>query len=143
MSDPAPRVSRLAGRLRDDRGAATAEAAVVMPLIAALAVVLIAVGIVWSQQLRVESAARTAAREAARGESVEAATAAARRVAGPEAAVELRRSGAWVDVEVRRQVTPAAGPLLGPLAVTVRGSATAHLEPQLLGDPAGGAHAPA
>lgn len=124
-------------RLRDDRGTATAETAVVLPMVVLLVAVLAFVGLSLTQQVRVESAARTAAREIARGEDTAAAVSAARRVAGPGAIVQVERDGAWVRVEVSRRVGATPGGLLSGVAVTVRGTAVARLEPQLLDGVAG------
>ena len=70
---------------RDERGAVTAETAVVLPMIAVFAVGLawlVSLGVV---EVRAQDAAREAARVVARGESVAAGTAYARRVATPGA----------------------------------------------------------
>lgn len=118
--------------LRGDRGSATAETAVVLPVVVLLVVVLAFVGIAGAQQVRVESGARAAARELARGEDEAAAVAAAHAGAGPGARVAVTREGPYVRVEVSEILRPAGrGPLSG-LSITIRGRATARLEPQLL-----------
>jgi Flp pilus assembly protein TadG len=91
----------------DERGAVTAETAVVLPMIAVFAVGLawlVSLGVV---QVRAQDAAREAARVVARGESVAAGTAYARRVATSGADVSVARDGATVVVTVR---APVEGP---------------------------------
>lgn len=124
-------------RVRDDRGSATAETAIVLPVVVVLMLVLALVGVAGSVQVRAEAAARAAARELARGEDEGAATLAARRIAGADARVSIAREGPWVRVEVRRVLRPTVrGPLAGA-SVAVTGHAQARLEPQLLGASAG------
>lgn len=117
---------------RDDRGSATAETAIILPVLLVMVVLLAIVGAGLSSHVRAEGAARSAARELARGEDESAAAAAARLTACPDARVEVTRSDPWVRVRVTCTIHPlGAGPLAGA-AFTAEGQATARLEPQLL-----------
>lgn len=129
MSPWRARSSRL---VRDDRGSATAETAVVLPVVLVLVAVLAFLGLGIIEHVRVESAARVAARELARGEDTAAAITAARRVAGPGARVDVARTGPWVEVTVTRRIAAGRSVALAGFGVTVTGTATARLEPQLL-----------
>lgn len=112
------------GRRRRERGAVTAEMAVGLPALTVLLAALLTGAAAGVTQLRVQEAARTAAREVMRGQD-EQAVGAARRVAGQEAAVELQEAGGWVQVEVSAGLD---APLLRWLPVTLRASATAPAE---------------
>src|SRR5690606_35957890 len=76
-----PRSAR-SSRLRDDRGSATAETAIVLPVVVVMVVVVLLTGAGLGAQLRLEGAARGAARELARGEDPAAAVAVAERIGG-------------------------------------------------------------
>lgn len=114
--------------VRGERGAVTAEAAVVLPLIAVFAM-----GLVWLlalgvSQARVVDAAREAARVAARGDSLVEARSWGERVAPEGATVRIDRGGSSVVVRV---AAPMAGPggLLDFLPdYTVRAEAVAAVE---------------
>jgi Flp pilus assembly protein TadG len=114
---------------RDDRGSATAEAAVVLPaVVVVLALMVWGIGVAGAQ-LRCIDAARAAARAAARGESAGATVAAARDIAPADAHVGVRREGERVSVVVTATVRPP-GPVLSRLgAIAVRGWATGAAEP--------------
>ncbi|MGY5765564.1 TadE family type IV pilus minor pilin [Brachybacterium sp. DNPG3] len=127
--------SARSSRLRDDRGSATAETAIVLPVVVVMVLLILVVGTGMSMQVRLESAARTAARELARGEDPAVAAAAAQRVAGDDARVSIAGDGAWVVVTVSRELRVADGPLAGG-SWTLDADAAARLEPQLLGSPA-------
>ncbi len=102
----------------------TAEAALVLPLVAVFCLVLVWLITVGVGQVMVVDAARDAARAVARGDDDAAATRAARRTAGLDAAVTVRRKGAMVSVTVSERVA-APGWLLVPLpGVTVRSTAS-------------------
>lgn len=108
------------------RGAVTAELAVGLP-----AVVLLLAGVLTgvaagATQLRVEEAARAAAREIMRGSGAEA-EGAARRIAGPDALVTVSANGEWMQVEVSSSV---AAPLLDQLPLEL--TATAAVLPESL-----------
>ncbi len=106
----------------------TAEAALVLPLIAIFALALVWLMTVGIAEVRVVDAARDAARAVARGDDDTAAAAAARRTAGSGAGVVVRRSGGLVSVTVTERVSPP-GWLLVPLpSVTVSSSSSVEAE---------------
>ena len=82
-------------------------------------------------QRRLESAARGAARELARGEDQAVAVAAAERIGGPGTQVAVSGSGEWVRVEVTRTLDAPSG-ALGGASWALSADAEARLEPQLL-----------
>ncbi|MDO5662797.1 MAG: TadE family type IV pilus minor pilin [Brachybacterium sp.] len=128
MTPRRPRSSRL----REDRGSATAETAVVLPVVVMLVLVLGLAGSGLALQVRLETGARAAARELARGEDEGSAIAAAREVAGPSADVSISREGDLVRVRVTRELRASSGILAGarwPLAA----EAVARVEPHLVG----------
>lgn len=126
--DPASEQRRTYAGPGEDSGMVTAETAAVLPVLA----LLLAFGL-WAQsavgaQTRCDDAAREAARLSARGEPVAVVEAAARRAAPQGAGVVLAR----VDDQVRVVVTVKIGPRGGRLpSITVSGSATALLEPEV------------
>lgn len=111
---------------QSDRGSATAETAVVLPVVVvAVAVVLAAAG-VGNAQLRCQDAARAGARVLARGEGAPAAhsTVLAAAPAGARSTLTGARDGpAQVHVEV--SVTPLGGGPSGAWRVGLACSATA------------------
>jgi hypothetical protein len=115
---------------RRERGAVTAEAAVVIPLLLA-----VTLGLVWCvalavTQVRVVDAAREVARSAARGDSDAAASARGLQVAPEGAQVQVSRSS---DAVTARVVVDVRGPggLFGFLPpVPVSADAVATMEPQ-------------
>ena len=125
-----PRSSR-SSRLRDDRGSATAETAIVLPVVVVMVMVVLLTGAGLGTQLRLESAARGAAREMARGEDPSAATAVAQRIGGEGTAVEITTAGDWARVEVTRTLRAPAGSLSGA-SWDLSADAEARLEPHLL-----------
>lgn len=118
--------------LQEDRGSATAETAIVLPVILVLVLVLAVAGTGLATSLRLEGAARAAARELARGESEGSAATAAREVAGPDVHVDVSRREPWVQVRVTRELHAPAG-LLRTASWHLEATASARLEPQLLG----------
>lgn len=114
---------------QQDRGSVTAETAVALP--ALVVVLLLAVWVLAcvAAQLRCVDAARVAARELARGESVATATAAARPVAPQGAAVRVQRDGDRVEVLVTARVRPLGGLLALAPAAPVSARAVALAEP--------------
>ncbi|MEW2191209.1 TadE family type IV pilus minor pilin [Streptomyces microflavus] len=115
---------RGAYRLRDrDRGAVTAEAAVVIPVLVAFAMVLLWALVAASAQIRCVDAARAGARAAARSEPEAAVLAAARDAAPRGARVAVGRAGELWRVTVE---APAPGP--AALALTLSAEAAALAE---------------
>jgi hypothetical protein len=117
------------GRGRDETGAVTAEAAVVLPV-----VLLFALGLAWlvalgATQVRALDAARETARAVARGESDEASIGLGRRVATEGARITVRDEGDTVEVTVDAPVRGPGG-LFGFLpAYHARARAVAAEEP--------------
>lgn len=125
-----PRSAR-SSRLRDDRGSATAETAIVLPVVVVMVMVVLLTGAGLGTQLRLESAARGAARELARGEDPSAAAAIAQQIGGEGTAVEISTGGEWARVEVTRTLQAPAGALSGA-SWELSADAEARLEPHLL-----------
>lgn len=132
---PAPRVTnpvatrRAWGATRRlQRGAVTAETAVVLPVLVAFVLALVWVISLAAAQVRVVDAAREAARAAARGDPAATAVAWGRRVAPDGASIQLSRQGGGVVVEVTAPVRGPGG-LLGFLpGVTVHARSVAAAE---------------
>ena len=125
-----PRSAR-SSLLGDDRGSATAETAIVLPVVVVMVVVVLLTGAGLGTQIRLESAARGAARELARGEDPAAASAVAQRVGGEGTTVSISTGGEWARVEVSRTLQAPAGPLAGAIW-ELSADAEARLEPHLL-----------
>ena len=120
---------------RGERGAVTAEAAVVLPVLVALTLGLVWLVAVAATQVRVVDAARETARVAARGESDAAAAAAGRAVAPTSTVIEIDRDGEVVRVVTTAQVEGPGG-IFGLLpGVDVRSRAVARVEPAAGGAP--------
>lgn len=117
---------------RDQRGAVTAEAALVMPVLAAVTLALVWMLGLAVAQVRVTDAAREAARAVARGDPLDEARALAR-TAAPGAEVQIDAGGQRVRVHVVRTVRPP-GDLLGHLA-GARVEATAEALAEGVGGP--------
>ncbi|MFK8912375.1 TadE family type IV pilus minor pilin [Streptomyces sp. YS-3] len=109
--------------LRADRGFVTAEAAVVIPALAAFALALLWGLMAAAAQIQCLDAARAGARAAARSEAEQEVLAAARSAAPPGARVALRRDGDLWRVRVE---APTPGP--HALALTLSGDAAALAE---------------
>ncbi|GAA1536225.1 TadE family protein [Brevibacterium picturae] len=90
-----------------DAGTATAEFAVVMPAIVLLIIVLTGAAAVGFSQLRAFDAARSAAREIARGEPQAAVVTEAKKHAGHASDVRVRSEGGYSTVTVTIEL-PAA-----------------------------------
>ncbi|MFC7976576.1 TadE family type IV pilus minor pilin [Streptomyces cinereoruber] len=115
---------------RSDRGFATVEAAMVLPVLALFTVTLLWSLFTAAAQIRCVDAARAGARAAARSEPVAAAEAAARTAAPEGARVTVTRSGELWQVTVE-----AAAPGPRGLGLTLRAEAAALAEDTgLLGD---------
>ena len=122
-------------RRRDDGGQAVVELALVLPLVVALLLAVLQVGLVVRDQVLVVHAAREAAREAA----VDPDPAAARRAAAEGSGLpterlqvtvsERGRPGSRVRVDVRYRA-PTDVPLVGAAigSLTLRASATMRVE---------------
>ncbi|MER8197030.1 TadE family type IV pilus minor pilin [Streptomyces microflavus] len=106
-----------------DRGAVTAEAAVVIPVLVAFAMVLLWALVAASAQIQCVDAARAGARAAARSEPEAAVLAAARDAAPSGARVAVGRAGELWRVTVE---APTPGP--AALALTLRAEAAALAE---------------
>ena len=118
-----------ASRARTQRGAATAESMVVLPVVVAVALGLVWVLALGVAQVRVVDGAREAARVAARGEGGAAAATAARRVAPEGAQVRVRRTDDLVTVHVAVAVAGPGGLFAMLPEVTVASRADAVVEP--------------
>ncbi len=101
---------------RADRGAVTAEAALVLPLLVAVTAALCWLLAVGAAQVRAVDAAREAARAVARGDDPETARSLARRISPEATSVSVVRSGDEVRVEV-------SGGVPGPLGAAGLGGA--------------------
>ncbi|MEE1621347.1 TadE family type IV pilus minor pilin [Zafaria sp. Z1313] len=106
-----------------ERGSSTAETAVLLPAVALLLVVVLAAGAVGSTQVRLEEAARAAARELARGEPAGSARAAAQRVAGTSASVDIGAAAGYHSVSVSAGIGVPG--LEGRFVLTARAEARA------------------
>lgn len=113
------------GRARGQRGAVTAELAVAMPALALLLVALLTAASAGITSLRVQEAARSAAREVQRGQP-EQAVSGARRIAGQDAEVQLLQEGGWIQAQVTAELQ---APLLRWLPVRLSASASVPAEP--------------
>lgn len=111
MSSPLTRRRRRPVGGRGERGAATAELALVLPLLVAVTAGLVWVLAVGSAQLRVVDAARETARAIARGDDRAAAADLGRRVAPEGSDIRVTAEGRQVRVEVSGSV-PGPGGLL-------------------------------
>ncbi|WP_435741935.1 TadE family type IV pilus minor pilin [Nocardioides sp. SYSU DS0663] len=116
---------RRAGRCRDQRGAATAELALVLPSLVAVTAGLVWLLAVGAAQVQVVDAAREAARAAARGDDDAAAVARGERVAPPGSTVTLTRSGGEVVATASGEVDGPGGLFDALPSVRVSASATA------------------
>lgn len=113
---------------RGDRGAATAELALGLPLLVAVTAGLVWMLAVGTAQVRVVDASREAARAVARGDDPGSASVLARRIAPDGADVAITTSGNQVIVTTTAQVTGPGGLLGGMPGVTVTSEAVALLE---------------
>ena len=116
-------------RERDsDAGYATAEAAVVLPVLLTVLALAVWVLVCVNAQLRCVDAARAAARVAARGDSASTSARAGQALAPRGAHVQIRIDGSQVRVEVTAQVRPFGAALRLLPAVRVDARAVAELE---------------
>jgi Flp pilus assembly protein TadG len=117
----------MTNRVGEDRGMVTAEMAVVLPALAVVLVFALWSVVAVTAQLRCVDAAHTAARAMARGETPDAAVAAARVAAPAGAQVVVSRSGDLVVVEVRATAR-LPGPWSGAPGLSLSGRAVAPVE---------------
>lgn len=116
-------------RCRGERGAVTAETAVVLPLLALFTLAMVWLVCVGLTQVRAMDAAREVARAAARSESTAAAIALGRQVAPSGSSISVHDSAETVAVTVSSPVRGPAGILGGLVGVRVTGRAVAAQEP--------------
>ena len=103
-------MSRSVGAVRrDERGAVTAELAMGLPVLVAVALGLVWLLAVGAAQVRVVDAAREGARASSRGDATGEVIGRASEVAGPGSRVSLSRAGGAVTVTVRRHVDGPGG----------------------------------
>lgn len=114
---------------KDEDGAVTAEAAVVIPVLVLVAVALAWIVSLGVAQVRVVDAARETARAMARDEDQAAAIALGKRVAPDGARVEVAEDSDTVSVTVQVTVSPGAG-LLGLPGFDAHATAVAAREPR-------------
>ena len=113
---------------RGERGAATAELAMALPLLIAVTIGLVWLLAVGAAQVRAVDAARETARAVARGDSVDSAVARGQQVAPDGSRVSVRDDGGQVTAVVVGRVAGPGG-LFGALpAVTVSAQAVAASE---------------
>ena len=118
---------------RDERGAVTAELAMVLPLLLAVTAGLVWFLVVGLGQIRATDAAREAARALARGEDHATATELAADI-GPEGSdVSVSGSDGLVVVTVTARIDGPGGLLAALPGADVRATATAALEPTATG----------
>lgn len=108
----------------------TAETAIVLPVLLLVLAAAVAAVVVVGSELRCVDAAREAARAAARGDAVTEVSRIAASAAPQGATTAVAEGGDTVTVTVTAPVRPL-GPVL--LRVQVRASATAALEPGVVG----------
>ena len=111
-----------------DRGAATAELALGIPLLVALTAGLVWMLAVGAAQVRVVDASREAARAVARGDDVTAAEAVALRIAPDRARVRIELGDSQVVVTTSARVGGPYGLLATLPGVTVAADAVALVE---------------
>ena len=110
------------------RGSATAETAVLLPVLVVVLAACVWVLAAVSAQLQCVDAARGAARAAARGDTPAAVHAVASRLAPAGARISVRTRSGTVEVQVATEVAPFAGALSNLPGVDVSGRATAAVE---------------
>jgi Flp pilus assembly protein TadG len=111
-----------------ERGAATAELALGIPLLVALTAGLVWMLAVGAAQVRVIDASREAARAVARGDDVSAAESTALRIAPDDARVRIDLGDGQVTVTTTARVTGPGGLLASLAGVTLSADAVALVE---------------
>ncbi len=115
-------------RRRPERGAATAELAMVLPLLVAVTIGLVWLLAVGAAQVRAVDAARETARAVARGDSVEAAVERGSRIAPAGSRISVHDDGGEVTAVVVGRVEGPGGLFAGLAGVTVTAEAVAAAE---------------
>ncbi|MCF6377952.1 pilus assembly protein [Nocardioides KLBMP 9356] len=113
---------------RDQRGAATAELALGIPLLVALTAGLVWMLAVGAAQVRVVDASREAARAVARGDDVTSAEAVALRIAPEDARVRIAEDEGRVTVTTSARIDGPGGLLSSLPGITVSAEAVALVE---------------
>ena len=113
---------------RDERGAATAELALAIPLLLSLTIGLVWLLTVGAAQVRMVDAAREAARATARGDPIAEAEARGEQIAPPGSTVAVVSRDAEVVSTATGSVDPPGGLLGFPPAVRLHARAVAVLE---------------
>ena len=119
-----------AGASRDERGAVTAEAAAVLPVLLAVTLLMVWLVAVATAQVRVVDAAREAARQAARGEPDTVAVGHGAKVAPGGATITVARSADQVRVTAVAEVDGPGGLFAFLPGLTVEAEAVAVREPE-------------
>ncbi len=119
---------RFTRRSRHDRGTVTAESAVVLPLVAAFAIVLVWMVTIGLAKVQTVDAARDAARALARGDDQGAAFAAAQLSAPAGAQVSVTRSGSTVSVTVASDAVAPSWLLVALPTREISSTATVQVE---------------
>ena len=114
---------------RPDRGSATAETAVLLPVLLVVLAAAVWVLACVAAQLKCVDAARAAARAAARGDTPASVQVIGQRLAPKGARVALSSGDGTVQVRVQAQVRPFGAVLRVLPATAVSGRATAAIEP--------------
>jgi Flp pilus assembly protein TadG len=114
---------------RDQRGMVTAEAALVLPLIAGFCLVMIWMLTLGIAQIRAVDAARDAARALARGEDRASALSTAARTAPAGARVSFSESAGTVTASVSARVSPPSWLVVPLPSVDVESRSTVEIEP--------------
>lgn len=109
----------------DSHGSVAAELAITLPAVTAVLALLLLGAVVGVTQLRLEEAARSAARSLARGDAVATATAAAQQLAGGGAETTVVFEAGFVHVRVSAAIS---GPLSGLISWPLSASAVAMVE---------------
>lgn len=121
---------RRARRRPDERGAVTAEAAAVLPVLVAVTLLMVWLVSVATAQVRVVDAAREAARQAARGESDAVAVGRGAAVAPAGASISVARFADQVLVTARAEVRGPGGLFAFLPGLTVAAETVAVREPE-------------
>jgi hypothetical protein len=111
-----------------DRGAATAELVMALPMLAVVTLALVWLVSLGAAQVRLVDAARETARALARGEQEGLAISRGRDVGPPGTTISVRREGNVVHVEARASIAPPLATFMLP-AADQHAEASAQVEP--------------